>query len=83
MPKKPSFDPMKFIPLGIMAVSLVSGYTLLQSRVANSEEKIKAIEVVQTKMSGDTSEIKVSQAKTETKLDAIYEVLKDIKAQKR
>ena len=70
---------MKYIPLAVMAVSLVSGYTLLQARVSGAEEKIKGMELMQSKMSQDASEIKVSQAKVETKVDAIYEAIKDLK----
>lgn len=80
MPKKQGVDYMKFVPLAVMAVSLVSGYTLLQSRVANCEEKIKSYEVVQSKLSSDSTDIKVSQAKTESKVDSMIELLKDIKS---
>jgi len=79
MAKKAPFDIMKFIPLGVMAVSLVSGYTLLQSRVSNAEDKLKSYEIVQTKLASDSTDIKISQVKTETQMQAVIEILKDIK----
>ena len=79
MTKRKGVDLMKFIPLGIMAVSLVSGYTLLKAETANSTEKIKAIEIVQTKLSSDSSEIRVSQARTEAQLSLVLDVLKELK----
>lgn len=57
-----------YLPLAVMAVSLVSGYTMLQSRVSSAEEKIKDIEGV-----------KLSQAKMEAQLDYIYQAIKDAK----
>ena len=77
--KKKQPDYFKFIPIAVMAVSFISGYTLLQADASQSKEKIKAIEVVQTKMSGDISDVKVSQAKTETQIQVIYEIGKDLK----
>lgn len=70
---------MKFIPIGVMAVSLVSGYTMLKAEASNSSEKIKAIEVVQATMSRDISDVKVSQARQEATLDAVYEAVKNLK----
>ena len=79
MAKRKEFDLMRYIPIGIMAVSLVSGYTMLKAEASNSSEKIKAMEVVQAKLSADSSEIRVSQAKTEATLDSLYELVKDLK----
>ena len=73
---------MRFIPLGVMAVSLVSGYTLLQSRMGVCEEKIKNMDIVQSKLSADSGEVRISQARTEEKIEAIVELLKDIKNKK-
>ena len=84
--KKPSFDYFKLIPIGVLAFSFVSGYTLLQSRVGNTEEKVKKHEEILEKQSDDTSkvqiqlaEVKVSQKGIEDKVDLIYEAIKDLK----
>lgn len=66
--KKELGDYMKYLPLAVMAVSLISGYTLLQSRLSNAEEKVKDIE-----------EIKISMARQEVQQDNILEILKEIK----
>ena len=79
MAKSKPVDYMKFIPIGVMAVSLVSGYTMLKAEASNSSEKIKAIEVVQATMSRDISDVKVSQAKQEATLEAVYEAVKNLK----
>lgn len=77
--KNKSFDLIKYLPLGIVAVSAISGYSLLTARVSNAEDKLKSYEVTQSKLSNDTNDIKVSQAKTESKVDSMIEILKDIK----
>lgn len=79
MTKRKEVDWMKYMPLAVMAVSLISGYTLLQARVANCEDKLKSYEIVQTKLSNDTSDIKVSEAKVSEKVNLIYEAIKDLK----
>ena len=70
---------MKYIPVAVLAVSLITGYVTLQNRVANAEKKIKSSEVEQSKLSADTSDIKVSQARTEEKIGAVLEMLKGMK----
>lgn len=76
-------DYMKYIPIGVMAVSLISGYTLLQSRVGGAEDKIKDIVSEQKSISEDTGEIKVQQAQVSQKVDLIYEAIKDMKQSNR
>ena len=70
---------MKFIPIGVMAVSLVSGYTLLQARVSTAENKIsdinKDVETQQTQY----YQINVAQVQLQSKLDQSFEILKDLK----
>ena len=80
MAKKQGIDWMRYIPIAVMAVSLISGYTLLKARVGNCEEKLKSYEVVQSKLASDSTEIKLSQVKTETKVDSMLEILKEIKS---
>jgi len=77
--KKQPLDLMKFVPLGVLAVSAISGYTMLNARVSSAEDKIKSYEVAQTKLTEDSADIRVSQAKSEAKIDSIHELLKDIK----
>ena len=72
-------DFMRYIPIAVMAVSLVSGYTLLQAKVSSAENRIDKMEVVQAKVSADTSDIRVSQAKTEARLDSIYDAIQNLK----
>ena len=90
MAKRQGFDIMKYLPLGIMAVSLVSGYTLLQSRVGNTEDKIKEVKDSVKEVSDEAQDakdeaesLKVLQATQTAKLDSIYELVKDIKNQKK
>lgn len=75
MKKKSQFDYFKFVPLGVMTVSLISGYTMLNAKVSQAEEKIRDLQIV----ANQVTEIRVSQGKTETKLDSIVELLKDLK----
>jgi len=72
-------DIMRYVPLAVLAVSAVSGYTFLQARMSNAEEKLRGYEVVQATLTSDSANIRVSQAKTETKVDSMLELLKDIK----
>lgn len=70
---------MKYLPIGIMAVSLVSGYTLLQSRVANSEDKLVKVESRVDKQSEDFQQLNVSQVQIQSKVDQIYDLSRDLK----
>ena len=79
MPKPKGPDYMKFIPIGVLVVGFISGYATLKAEASNSSEKIKAIEVVQTQLSGDVSDVKVSVAKIEGTMAAMYEAVKDLK----
>ena len=80
MPKrKESIDLMKFIPVAVMAVSLISGYTMLNARVSNAEEKLKEQNAKINTQSSDSAAIQISQARLETKLDQSYEMLRDLK----
>ena len=79
MPKRQSFDVMKYLPLALLAVSSIAGYVTLQNAQANDSKRLDKVEIIQDALSKDTGEIRVSQAKTETKLDAIYEAVKSLK----
>ena len=79
-PKQP--DLFKFVPIGILAVSMIGGWFTLQTKVQAAEKKIEAIETAQDKLSEDSGEVRVSQARTEEKIEAIVELLKDIKNKK-
>ena len=77
---------MKFVPIGVMAVSLIAGFVTLKNDVANAKDRIEKIEVSQNVLSKDSSEIKISQARVETRLDlineqtkAIYQAIKELK----
>ena len=79
MDKKQQFDVFKYIPIAIMAVSLVSGFTLLQARVTTAESKIEEVADDAEEAKTETESLKVIQATQTAKLDAIYEVIKDIR----
>ena len=68
---------MKYIPIAVMAVSLISGYVLLGARVSTAEEKLKEQNAKIITQSSDTTGIQVSQALLETKLDNLVEYLKE------
>ena len=78
-PKQGVESLMKYIPIGVMAVSLISGYTLLQAKVTDASNRLDKMDLVQNKLSEDSGEIRVSQAKVEAKMDSIYEAIKDLK----
>jgi uncharacterized coiled-coil protein SlyX len=75
--RKESIDFMKFVPLVVMAVSLVSGYTMLNARVSNAEEKLREQDAKINTQSSDSAGIQISQARLETKLDNLVEYLKE------
>jgi len=70
---------MKFLPIGIMAVSLISGYTLLQARVGSTEERVAKVEQENDEQYKAYAQINVSQAQLQSKLDSSYEILRDLK----
>jgi len=91
MPKKPTpFDPIRYIPIVVLAVSIIGSYFKLSNGIANAKDaideinnkKLTALEFVQTKLTQDTSTIQVNQAVQNAKLDIIVEVLKELKAKK-
>ena len=94
MAKSKQVDYMKYIPIVVMAVSLVSGYTLLQVKTSANAEAIENVkeesdaEINKLKDSQkaiwqDTTSIKVGQASQTAKLDSIYELVKDLKDDRR
>lgn len=70
---------MKYWPILVFSISFIGMFYTLQNRVANAEDKIKNVETSQVIISKDTADIKISQAKTETKLESILDILKDLK----
>ena len=79
MPKPKPLDWTKFIPLGVLAIGVLSGYIMLQARVGQAEEKLKSYEMSQQKLTSDTGQIQINQARQEEKLTAIYEAIKEIR----
>jgi len=79
MAKKQAVDYMKFIPVGVLAVSMIAGYVTLKNDVANAKDNLKAYEIVQAKLTEDSAAVKISQARTETKMEAVLDILKEIK----
>ena len=79
MPKKQGVDIMKYLPIGVLAVSLVAGYVTLQNAQANDSKRIDKMEIVQDTLSKDSAEIRISQAKTETTVQAVYDIVKNLK----
>lgn len=80
MAKKNQFDLFKFVPIGVLAVTFIAGYVTLKNDVANAKDTLKSYEVVQEKLSADSTEVKISQAKTEQKVETMIELLKEIKS---
>ena len=78
--KQQGLDLMKFLPVAVMAVSLISGYTMLNARVSNAEEKLKEQNAKINTQSSDSAAIQVSQARLETKLDNLVEYLKETRS---
>lgn len=77
--KKQSIDYIKLLPIGVMAVSLISGYTLLNARMAQAEEKLKSQEQWLISQTQSLTQSQVSQARIEEKVNAIYEAIKSLK----
>ena len=72
-------DFMKYLPIAVVSVSLITGYVTLQNKVANADEKIKSQAEWLKKQAQDVSDIKVSEARIAEKTDLIYEAIKDLR----
>ena len=79
MAKKKEFDLMKYLPLAVLAVSFVSAFTMLKAQASDAKDRIKVLELQQTTISKDTTDIKVQQAQVAQKVDLIYDAIKDLK----
>lgn len=83
MPKKPSpFEFTKYIPIAVMAVSLISGYTLLKANVSRADEKIESLEAKVAEVDKEQTQMLVGQAEQKIILAQVYELVKDIKDKK-
>jgi len=80
MAKKSQFDVMKYVPIGVMAVSLVSGYTLLQARVSNAEAKNESQDEWLMKQSSSNQELKIATGRMEEKMNGAYAILQELRA---
>ncbi len=70
---------LEFLPVVLVLLSAFAGYIFLQARVSHAEEKVDKLESSQGKIWQDTTDIKVAQAREESKVDAMYEILKELK----
>lgn len=76
---KKTFDITKYIPIAIMAVSLVSGTLLLKARVGSTEDRATKLEDKVDEQGKEYAQINVSQATLQSKVDSSFEILKEIK----
>lgn len=79
MAKKQQLDLIKFVPLGVLAASFIAGYAVLQNKVASAETELKGVKDKQEQAQTAYSQVQVSQAKIESKLESQDKTLDDIK----
>ena len=79
MKKKEGIDFMKYWPVLVAVVGLISGYTLLGARISGAEDRLDKSEAWLGKNVQDTNQIQIAQARMEARQESIYEILKDIK----
>ena len=76
-------DYMKFWPIAVAIVGLISGYTLLGARLTAAEAKLKEDGAWIGKNWQETNDIKVQNAKISQEVEFIYEYIKDQKVKNR
>lgn len=79
MPKPKPLSPLSYVPLAVMAVSLIASYVTTSNKVEAAEAKIEKIEASIAEQSKDTTEIRISVAKTEAQTSQILDYIKDMR----
>ena len=72
-------DYMKYLPLVVMAGGFIAGYVTLQNAQAGDSKRLDKHEAWITQQSADNTSIKISQARSEEKINAIYEAIQGLK----
>lgn len=79
MAKKQAFNWMSLAGFALPLAAAIGTYFVLQYRVDAAEKQIEKVEAKQEASQTSYSNVQVSQAKIEAKLESQDEVLKDIK----